>query len=119
MSRRAIPTPGDGRAPVRLSKARLLAMIEEAAVDAYGEGEQATGLFTMLEEHLVLPFETKVLGATVTVTNIELRNGVQIVAICIRGRDRQAISVLDLALPSPRPVGSEWIEAYRCWCAGR
>lgn len=94
-------------------------MIEEATVDAYDEAEQATGWFTMLEEHLGLPFETKVLGNAVAVTSIDIRNGGQIVAICIRGRERQAISLVDLPLPLPRPTGSEWIEAYRRWLDGR
>jgi hypothetical protein len=66
-------SPGQ-RKPTRLSKARLAEMIEEATVDAYGESEQATGWFTMFEEHLNLPFETQVLGATVTVTSIDLRD---------------------------------------------
>ena len=92
-------------------------MIEEATVDAYDESEQATGWFTMFEEHVELPFETKVLGAAVTVTSIDLRD--QIVAICTRGLNRQAISLVDLPLPSPRPAGSEWIEAYRYWLGGR
>jgi hypothetical protein len=94
-------------------------MIEEATVDAYGEEEQATGWFTMFEEYLGLPFETKVLGAAVTVASVELRDGGQIVAICTRGRNRQAISLVDLPLPSPRPAGSEWIEAYRSWLGRR
>ena len=34
----------------RVSKARLAAMIEEATVDAYGDSEQTTGWYTMLEE---------------------------------------------------------------------
>jgi len=57
---------GRGQAGTRLSKARLAAMIEAATVDAYDEEEQATGWFTKLEEHLELPFETRVLGAVVT-----------------------------------------------------
>ena len=52
-------------APTRISKARLAAMIEEATVDAYGESEQAIGWFGVCEEHLELPFETKVLGTAV------------------------------------------------------
>ena len=103
------------RTPTRLSKASLAEMIEEATVDAYGESEQATGWFTMIEQHLALPFETQVLGSTVTVTKIDLGNDDRISAICTRGRDRQAISIVDLPLPSPRPDGSEWIEAYRQW----
>ena len=50
----------------------LDAMIEEATVDAYNDEEQITGLFTMLEEHLALPFQHRVLGVTVTVTKIDL-----------------------------------------------
>ena len=90
-------------------------MIEEATVDAYGESEQATGWFTMFEEHLNLPFETQVLGVTITVTRIDLRGDDHINAICTCGRESQTISLVDLPLPVPRPDGSEWIEAYRQW----
>jgi hypothetical protein len=34
-------------------------MVEEATVDCYNEDEQATGLFTMIEENLEVPFETR------------------------------------------------------------
>jgi hypothetical protein len=93
-------------------------MIEEATVDAYDESEQAAGWFTMFEEHLVLPFETRVLGTAVTVASIDLRGDHQIVAICTRGRERQAIPLADLPLSTPKPGGSEWIEAYRHWLGG-
>lgn len=108
-------TPRSARGPARLSKARLAAMIEEATVDAYDESEQATGWLSMFEEHLELPFETKVLGTAVSVTIIDLRDSGQIVAICTRGRDRQASAVVDLPLPSPKPIGTDWIGAYRYW----
>ena len=42
---------------------RLDALIEEAVVDCYDETEQAIGLFTMIEGHLELPFQTWVLGS--------------------------------------------------------
>jgi len=48
-------------------------MIEEATVDAYDESEQATGWYTMFEQYLKLPFETKVLGVAATVASIDLR----------------------------------------------
>jgi hypothetical protein len=73
----------------------------------------------MFEQHLELPFETKVLGIAISVTRIDLRDGGQIVALCTRGRDRQVISLVDLRLPSPKPAGSEWIEAYRHWLGQR
>lgn len=107
------------RAPTRLSKARLEEMIEEATVDAHDESEQTTGWFTTFENHLELPFETQVLGVAVTVARIALADDNQISAVCTRGRDRQAISLVDLPLTSPRPDGSEWIEAYRHWLGKR
>lgn len=95
--------------------ARLVAMIEEAIVDAYGESEQVGGLYTMIEEHLAVPFETTLLGVPVTVKAVDLTEQDEIVAVCTRGRLRQAIPILDLVLPSPAPAGAEWIEAYRYW----
>jgi hypothetical protein len=102
-----------------ISAARLAEMIEEATVDAYGEEEQATGWFTVLEEHLELPFETEVLGVRVTVARIEQRDDNHIVAVCSRGKERQAIAIADLPLPRPRPGGVEWVVAYRQWLGGR
>ena len=102
-------------ASVRLNKARLDRLVEEAIVDCYNESEQATGLYTMLEEHLLLPFATTVLGVPVTVERIQLTLGDEIVAVCRRARTRQTVPLLDLPLPSPPPTGSEWIAAYRHW----
>jgi hypothetical protein len=93
----------------------LDAMIEEATVDAYNDEEQITGLFTMLDEHLALPFDTEMLGITVTVTKIDLTPSNEIVAICRRDAHKQAIPILDLPLPDPAPDGIEWIAAYRRW----
>lgn len=90
-------------------------MIEEATVDAYNEDEQLTGLFTMLEEHLDLPFTTAVLGVEVTVDGVDLTSDGRIVALCSRGGVRQSIGILELPLPRSTPEGVEWIEAYRHW----
>ena len=103
----------------RISPARLDALIEEAIVDAYNESEQAVGFHATIEQHLVLPFETVVLGVAVTVKKVDVAEGGHIVAICYRGRDRQAIQILELPLPDPLPSGWEWIEAYRRWAKGR
>ena len=34
-----------------------MALIAEATVDAYNESEQRMGFYTMIEEHLDMPFE--------------------------------------------------------------
>lgn len=106
------------KASSSLSKAKLAEMCREATVDAYDDAEQAMGWFGMFEEHLALPFETKVLGVVVSVTDIELRDA-GLVAICEHGRHRQAILLIDVPLPSPKPAGADWIEAYRSWLRGR
>jgi len=101
-----------------ISGARLAEMIEEATVDAYGPNEQATGWFTVIGDNLDVPFETEVLGVKVTVKRLELRDD-SIVAVCAPGADRQVIGLVDLPMPSPRPEGWEWLEAYRRWRGGR
>jgi hypothetical protein len=93
--------------------------MEEAIVDAHDDEEQRTGLFTMLEERLAVPFETEILGLRVAIEGIELTDDGQIVAVCARGRLRQRISILDLPLPRPVPAGAEGIEAYRAWARAR
>ena len=103
----------------RFSRAVLDALVEEAIVDCYNESEQATGLYTMIEDHLKVPFETEVLGVAVTVVAIDITDDDQIVAVCQRGGLRQKLPILDLPLPTPRPASSEWIEAYRHWARGR
>ena len=100
------------------SKKRLDELVEEATIDAYDEAEQAMGFYTMLENDLRLPFETKVLGVVVTVESIDFAGDDQLVAVCRRGSKRQKISLAELPLPSPAPAGAEWIAAYCHWRKG-
>lgn len=102
-----------------LSLTKLNEMIKEATVDAYGESEQTVGFFTLLEDRLKLPFTTEVLGIEVNVERLDITDEGQIVAVCSRGKSRQAIPILDLTLPNPPPEGAEWIEAFRRWARGQ
>ncbi|MER7578337.1 calcium-binding protein, partial [Streptomyces sp. NPDC126514] len=65
-----------------LSDEQLEALTEEATVDAYDEDEQLTGFYTMLADHLAIPFETTVLGTSATVGSIDLTPGSRIIAWC-------------------------------------
>lgn len=103
---------------MHVSKTPLAAMVEDATTDCHDESEAVSGLFTMLQDNVELPFETTVLGVAVTVERIDLTDGDEIVAICVRGSVRQKLSILDLPLPLPPPRGAEWIEAYRYWVEG-
>ena len=108
---------GYGAAVGMLRRPHLDAMVEEATVDCYNEDEQLTGLFTMIEDNLAVPFATHVLGVEVTVRRVDLVRD-EIVAVCHRGRVRQAIGILDLPMPDPPPDGVQWVEAYRHWALG-
>ena len=107
------------RGVTRRSKARLDMLVAEAIVDCYNESEQVTGLYTMIEENLELPFETTVLGVPVTVRRVDLTQREEIVAVCHRAGVRQTVPILDLPLPSPRPGGADWIDAYRHWLGAK
>ena len=102
----------------QLSEERLEELVEEAIVDAYNESEQVSGFFTMIEDNLKLPFETEVLGVSVTVEKVDMTDYDQIVAVCARAGRKQEIPILSLPLPSPPPEGWEWIAAYRYWRRG-
>jgi len=78
-----------------------------------------SGLFTMIDEHLRVPFDTTVLEIKVVVERVDLNDADTIVAVCRAGRKRQRIPILDLPLPIPAPEGAEWIAAYRHWQEAR
>jgi hypothetical protein len=90
-------------------------LIAEATLDCRDEQEAVIGFFTMIQDNLVMPFQTQVLGVGVTVDDIGLNAAEEIVAICSRGEHCQAIALIDLPLPADAPGGVEWIEAYRRW----
>lgn len=99
------------RSLVRISTAKLTEMIEQATVDAHGDSEQVTSWFTMIQENLVEPFKTTVVGVQVKIQRVDLDHSEQIIGFCRRGRARQSLSILDLPLPTPPPDGADWIEA--------
>ena len=101
---------------VKFTAKYLDKLVEVATTDAYNESEQISGFFTLIEDNLVVPFTTRVLGQVVTVTRVDITERDQIVAICTFGNTVQAIPVLDLPMPAPLPEGVEWIAAYRRWC---
>ena len=103
------------RTTKRLSKSELDEMIEEALVDAYGESEQVTALYTMIEENMSFPFESVILGAKVQIEKVDLTDDERIVFVCRRRRERLLLDVRELRYSNPPPDGWKWIEAYRHW----
>lgn len=101
---------------MNLSARKLDKMIEEATVDCYDELEQASGFFTMIEDHLAVPFATEVLGLEVSVVSVEMDDNGSLNAVCERNGKRQLIGLIHLESP---PSGAEWIAAYRHWLGGR
>ncbi|MDA2931105.1 calcium-binding protein [Acidobacteria bacterium AH-259-O06] len=101
-------TKSKGAPERRLSKNDLDRMVEEAVVDAYGESEQITAFFTMLEDNLALPFDAVVLGVDIKVEKLDLTDDEQIVFVCRRGRERLTLDIRELPLPEPPPNGWKW-----------
>lgn len=91
-------------------------LVEEATVDCYNdEAEQVTGLFTVIKDHLELPFTTTLLGLEVRVIEIRLTDDNRIALVCRKGRETQLIAASELPLPNTKPRGAEWLAAYRWW----
>ena len=88
-------------------------MIGEALVDCYTDSEKVTAMMTAIQEHLDLPFTTKILGSSVNVVAVDLNDAGEIVALCKCNGKRQRIPLLDLPSPDPPPSGAEWIAAFR------
>jgi hypothetical protein len=98
-----------GSHPTGKRRSQLDVLITDATIDAYDESEQRMGFYTMIMDHLSLPFETTILGVPVVVESLEICAAEQLVAICRQGIKRQ------LPFPKRAPEGAEWIEAYRRW----
>ncbi len=100
----------------RKGQVRLRRLIQEAIVDSNGEDEQHSGLLTMIEENVDLPFGAMVIGEDVEVVAFEWPEaGYGLYAVCQRSGKRYRIDVNSLQWVKPHPKGFEWIEAYLLW----
>ena len=98
------------------SAARLEELIDEATVDCYGEGEEHTGLLTMIEEYVVCPFRAIVIGEIVEVTGFRWPvSGHGLLAICRRNEKTHPVDIDSVEWIEPLPEGYEWIAAYQAW----
>jgi hypothetical protein len=98
---------------------RLRALIEEATVDCYNEGEEHAGLLTMIEQEVVCPFRAKVIGEEVEVTGFEWpKGGYGLNVACKHKGKKHVVEITSLEWIEPRPEGFEWVEAYLMWREG-
>jgi hypothetical protein len=98
------------------SAARLEELIDEATIDCYGEGEEHTGLLTMIEEYVVCPFRAKVNGEIVEVTGLRWPDsGYGLFTICRRNEKTDPVDIDSLDRNEPLPEGYDWIAAYQAW----
>ena len=67
----------------------------------------------MIQDHLAVPFETEILGVTVTVERVDFNDGDEVVAFCRRGRERQAnTGVESFSYPVPMKGGTQLQDAH-------
>ncbi|MEK7466243.1 MAG: hypothetical protein AAB074_02410 [Planctomycetota bacterium] len=102
----------------RLSKSDLKRLVAKATAGAHDEIEQLAEFFTILGNDLAYPFRAILLGAPAAVIDVEVAERPDLVFVCLRGRERLRVRVMDLPRPSPVPEGWEWVEAYRYWADG-
>ena len=110
---------GAGRRKPQPSSIHLRRLIEEALVDAYGEDEQHGAFLVMFEEHVQCPFTALVVGEEVEARGFDWEGAPQeIVAVCRRRGRNHRVNVTALHFTAGRPVGAEWLDAYRAWLKG-
>ena len=93
-------------------------LIDEVMVDAYGENEQLWSFRQAFEDMARFPFRATVVGADVTVTDVDFGGDARrgLVALCQRAGERYSVSLLDITPAGPLSIGtSQLIEAYRRW----
>lgn len=96
----------------RRADPKLERLIEEATVDAYGPAEQATGFYTMIEQHVRFPFIARAIGEDVDVLSIDIDDeGEELVAECRRRGKSYQVPLIELEVPT-ESSGMEWISAY-------
>jgi Calcium binding len=94
------------------------ALIEDVIVDAYNDSEQLWSFRQAFEDTLRFPFRATVVGADVTVTQVDFdgdeRRG--LVARCQRAGESYMVSLIDITPAGPLPLEtSQLIDAYRRW----
>ena len=100
----------------RTDPERLEALIEEATIDCYNEDEQHSGLMTMIGDEVGFPFEAKVLGDVVQITDMKWPDhGYGLQFTCEKNGTTYVIDVGSIEWMEPLPEGFEWIEAYLSW----
>lgn len=101
---------------MRINKARLAELIDEAIVDCHGEEEEHTALLTMIEVRVICPFRAKVIGETIEVTGFKWpRSGHGLLAVCQHKGREHRVDINSLEWIEPFPQGFEWIDTYRAW----
>ncbi len=89
---------------------RLIESIAEQ--DCETDEDVAMGLGYAIQEHVRFPISGRVVGEDVSVLEVEESDGLDVMAICERNGRRYRVRLQDIEL-TKRPVGAQWIEAYR------
>jgi hypothetical protein len=85
------------------TKAELRDLVEQATMDCYNESEEVTGLYTMIEEYLAVPFQTSVLGMDVTVGTVDLTDAEEVVVVCRRRVEQRLLAAGGLEVRPGEP----------------
>ena len=104
----------------KLDRAEVQEAMDDAQIDCYGEYEQHTGLLTMIQNVLALPFNAQVLGDTVEIVAVEWPENDEfgLDLIVERNGQRHRIDARSVDLLPPFPKGHLYLAAYLDWRRG-
>ena len=85
---------------------------DEATVDCYGDDEFLSGLLTMAQQELVVPFEARVIGQRVSVVDTEWTDGTELALVVEFNEQRHRVAAHSVELHPPFPDGAVWLAAY-------
>jgi hypothetical protein len=89
--------------------------IEAATVDAYGEYEQVCGWLTCFEEVFDKVNRILLFGEEVKLVGFEVRNDVEVVAVCLKNKKKAWVSLNSIELIKPSKSQRLWLKAYAEW----
>ncbi|MFN0121344.1 MAG: hypothetical protein ACKV2V_12670 [Blastocatellia bacterium] len=101
------------------SRADLMELIEEGTVDCYGVDEEHSGMLTVVQDNVDVPFQARVGPDKVTVTELDFpKSGLGMTIVCERNGKKLRTDLTALDFIDPLPAGYEYIEAFKLWQEG-
>jgi hypothetical protein len=95
----------------------VLACIDLALTDAYGEEEEAVAWLTCIEAMFSRFKQVKLMGNVVALAGFDLRDHT-VVAVCRQGTRKARVTLDSVEFPDLTAVEARWLKAWERFSAG-